>query len=47
MDKTFAAAKRKPEKKNQAYMGLKSLTSVIPGAALLPIELTSQLGTGR
>ena len=41
----FCSCEKKAWKKNQAYMGLKSLTSVIPGAALLPIELTSQLGT--
>ena len=32
----FCRCEKKAWKKNQAYMGLKSLTSVIPGAALLP-----------
>ena len=40
IDATFAVAKRKTEKKRSGLYGIRTL------AALLPIELTSQLGAG-
>ena len=44
IDATFAIAKRKPE---FGLYGIRTLDLCDTGAALLPIELTSQLGAGR
>ena len=43
---TYAVAKRKSEKNSGLY-GIRTLDLCDTGAALLPIKLTSQLGTGR
>ena len=47
IDATFAVAKRKPKKKNQAFTGFEPLTSAIPVQRSTTIEPTSQLGAGR
>ena len=44
IDATFAVAKRNPE---FGLYGIRTLDLCDTGAALLPIELTSQLGAGR
>ena len=44
--RNFEVAKRKPEKNSGLY-GIRTLHLCDTGAALLPIELTSQLGAGR
>ena len=46
IDATFAVAKRKPEK-NSGLHGIRTLDLCDTGAALLPIQPTSQLGAGR
>ena len=46
IDATFAVAKRKTEKKRSGLYGIRTLAVWDTGAALLPIELTSQLGAG-
>ena len=43
----FADEKRKPTKKNLGLYGIRTLDLWDTGAALLPIELTSQLGAGH
>ena len=45
-DATCAVAKRKPEK-NLGLHGIRTLDLYDTGAALLPIQPTSQLGAGR
>ena len=45
-DASFEVARRKPEK-NSALYGFQTLDLFDSGAALLPTELTSQLGAGR
>ena len=46
IDATFVVAKRKTEKKKSGLYGIRTLAVWDTGAALLPIELTSQLGAG-
>ena len=46
IDATFSVSKRKPEK-NLGLYGIRTLDLCDTGAALLPTELTSQLGAGR
>ena len=46
IDATFAVAKRKTEKKKSGLYGIRTLAVWDTGAALSPIELTSQLGAG-
>ena len=46
IDATFEVSKRKPEKNSGLY-GIRTLVLCDAGAALLSIELTSQLGAGR
>ena len=47
IDATFAVVKRKPEKKKSRLYRIQTLDLCNAGAALLPTELTSQLGAGR
>ena len=45
--RNFCSCEKKTCKKNLGLYGIRTLDLCDTGAALLPIELTSQLGAGR
>ena len=47
MDSTKAVEKIKPEKRNSSLNGIRAHDHCDTGAALLPTELSSQLGAGH